>query len=68
MTWGRDEQNNMAYEPEAILKKQVQRGKSHFLVKWQGQSTAEASWVTEEALRQAGFEWLMAPLNQPDLW
>ena len=62
-TWGREATNNMPCEPEAILKAQVRRGRKRYLIKWQGRSLVEASWVTEEALRQAGFEWLMEPLN-----
>ena len=62
-TWGREAINNMPSELEAILKAQVRRGRKRYLITWQGRSLVEASWVTEEALRQAGFEWLMEPLN-----
>ena len=62
-TWSREATNNIPCEPEAILKAQVRRGRKRYLIKWQGRSLVEASWVTEEALRQAGFEWLMEPLN-----
>ena len=63
-TWGREA--TIRCEPEALLKTQVRRGRRRYFIKWRGKPLSEASWVTEEALLQAGFEWLLEPLQQPE--
>ena len=63
-TWDREATSRC--EPEALLKIEVRRGRRRYFIKWRGKPLREASSVTEEALLQVGFEWLLEPLQQPE--